>query len=41
VSRSSPATPTLTDVDEDGNLTLYKVACKIAFIYERGSEGGV
>ena len=29
------------DVDEDGNLTLYKVACKIAFIYERGSEGGV
>jgi dodecin len=29
------------DVDEDGNLTLYKVACKIAFVYERGSEGGV
>jgi flavin-binding protein dodecin len=24
------------DVDEDGNLTLYKVACKIAFVYEAG-----
>jgi dodecin len=29
------------DVDEDGNLTLYKVNCKIAFIYERGSEDAV
>jgi dodecin len=29
------------DVDEDGNLTLYKVACKIAFVYERGSGGDV
>jgi dodecin len=29
------------DVDEDGNLTLYKVACKIAFVYERSGEGGV
>ena len=24
------------DVDEDGNLTLYKVNCKIAFIHESG-----
>lgn len=23
------------DVDEDGNLTLYKVHCKIAFVVER------
>jgi flavin-binding protein dodecin len=29
------------DVDADGNLTVYKVTCKIAFIYERGGEGGV
>jgi flavin-binding protein dodecin len=29
------------DVDEDGNLTVYKVTCKIAFIYQRGSEGGI
>jgi dodecin len=27
------------DVDEDGNLTLYKVNCKIAFVYERGGGG--
>ncbi len=24
------------DVDEDGNLTVYKVNCKIAFVYEGG-----
>jgi flavin-binding protein dodecin len=24
------------DVDDDGNLTLYKVNCKIAFVYEGG-----
>jgi flavin-binding protein dodecin len=27
------------DVDEDGNLTTYKVNCKIAFIYEAGGTG--
>lgn len=26
------------DVDEDGNLTLYKVNCKIAFVYEAGRD---
>lgn len=25
------------DVDENGNLTLYKVSCKIAFVVERGA----
>ena len=25
------------DVDEEGNLTMYKVNCKIAFLYERRS----
>jgi flavin-binding protein dodecin len=26
------------DVDDDGNLTLYKVNCKIAFVYESGES---
>lgn len=26
------------DVDDDGNLTLYKVNCKIAFVYEGGES---
>jgi len=26
------------DVDENGNLTLYKVNCKIAFVVERGQS---
>lgn len=26
------------DVDESGNLTLYKVNCKIAFVVERGQS---
>jgi dodecin len=26
------------DVDDDGNLTLYKVNCKIAFVYEAGES---
>jgi flavin-binding protein dodecin len=29
---------TNADVDEDGNLTLYKVNCKIAFVYEGASD---
>ena len=27
------------DVDENGNLTNYKVQCKIAFLIERTAEG--
>jgi hypothetical protein len=26
------------DVDENGNLSLYKVNCKIAFVVERGAR---
>ena len=26
------------DVDENGELTLYKVQCKIAFLYERSAS---
>ena len=26
------------DVDENGNLSLYKVNCKIAFVVERGQS---
>lgn len=26
------------DVDENGNLTLYKVACKIAFVVEKSDS---
>lgn len=26
------------DVDDDGNLTVYKVNCKIAFVYEGGES---
>ncbi len=28
------------DVDENGNLTLYKVNCKIAFVVERSQSAG-
>jgi flavin-binding protein dodecin len=29
---------TNADVDEDGNLTVYRVNCKIAFVYEGGGD---